>query len=786
MANYRGKLLRFARGANKRREWFLAPLAYIVLVTALYQTVWFAPEGKPRQYFGWDTPEAYWPDMAYFANSLSHGEAPLWNPYNRGGYAFYADLLPGVFYPVSWIFVGPGAVADAMPPWTVQVKVLLHHVLAGLLLYVFLRRRKLPWPAAFFGGAALVLSMPMIIHKASALIWGLVWAPLLWFAIDAMIAGARTRTWWHRATLLGAACWLSGAAGMPQGSFMAILLAAVYGGVRLAQRLLDARRDGELRATAIAQARALAVAGAVGFALLAIVLFPAMHEAAASATRGATRGLGYVLTFRVPPNSVLGAIAPGAGPLDMYGGLLVLVLAVCAIASTPLADRGAPAMFAALAVFGVLLAHGANGAVLPWLAEHVPGFALFREPNRYKLIVTMSLAVLAAYGVAALLSDDPRTRTRARIALAAAIGALVVTLIVVHAATKRDPRVPGVAFSFELLAACVAIVVVAARIPRRWVPLAFCALVVVQYVDLTRYGARTLALREPPGTDREDIRYVADLGDVSREWRIWDEFVMGRRAGSRLRVRDLRGYVASDPFDTVRYDEVRTRLRTVPELIGAFNVRWVLWGPHPMRGYGDHIMKRPPHVAAPARFRQHDAKRWEVIDPAPLAAWYGAAEIVLNRKRALDALVAREQAVGQRRRVIVETPDRPRDLAGTDQVTEPPPAVPGRLLEYGANRIAVEVEAPAPGIVVLNEMYARGWDLELDGHAAEDFRADYLLRGVTVGAGRHVLVWSYHPPGLTLWLTLWIAGLLALLAAGVDALRVRRAAARSAAAAATQ
>src|SRR5689334_14595666 len=78
----------------KRREWLLAPLAYLVLVGFLYRTVWLAPEGKPRQYFGWDTPEAYWPDMAYFANSMSHGEAPLWNPYNRGGYAFYADLLP--------------------------------------------------------------------------------------------------------------------------------------------------------------------------------------------------------------------------------------------------------------------------------------------------------------------------------------------------------------------------------------------------------------------------------------------------------------------------------------------------------------------------------------------------------------------------------------------------------------------------------------------------------------------------------------------------------------------
>ncbi|HEY5925659.1 MAG TPA: hypothetical protein VIV11_28430 [Kofleriaceae bacterium] len=759
---------------NRRREWLLAPLAYIVLVGLLYHTIWFPPDGKPPQYFGWDTPEAYWPDMAYFANSLSNGEAPLWNPYNRGGYAFYADLLPGVFYPVNWLFVAPGAVLDAMPPWTAQIKVLLHHVAGGLLLYVFLRRRKLPWAACFLGGAVFVLSIPMLIHKSSALIWGLVWAPLLWCAIDTLIDGARTRGWWCRAAGLGGALWLVGSAGMPQGSFMAVVLAFAYGCVRLTQHLLAAHRDHQLRVVAIAEARALAVAAAIAFALLAIVVLPSMHEAAASATRGATRGLGYVLTFRVPPKSMLGALVPGAGPIDMYGGLVVSVLAITAIVTVPLRDRGTPVLFAATALFGMLLAHGADGGVLPWLAKHAPGFALFREPNRYKLLATMSLAVVAAYGVAALLSDDPKTRRRARIAFAAAIAACGIALVAVHAATTRDPRYPGKALSLGVLGACAVVLVLLMRARRGWIALAAaCALVAVQYVDITRIGARTLALREPPGTDREVTQHIAGLGDVSREWRIWDEFVMGRRAGSRVRVRDLRGYVASDPFDTVRYDELRTRLRTVPELLGAFNVRWVLWAPHPMRGFGDHILRQPPHVAAPARFRLLDGKRWEVVDPAPLVAWYGAVTIASDRKQALATLVEREKAVGQRNRAIIESVDRPRDLAGIDQVSVPPAAVPGRLLSYSQNRIQIAVEAPAPGIVVLNEVMARGWEVEVDGRAADPFRAELILRGVVVGPGEHVITWTYRPPGLTLLFVVWLLGFVALLAAGFAVWRAR-------------
>jgi len=757
--------------AIHRREWLLAPLAYIVLVGALYHTVWLAPEGKPRQYFGWDTPEAYWPDMAYFANSLSHGEAPLWNPYNRGGYAFYADLLPGVFYPANWPFVVPGVAFDSMPLWAMQLKVLLHHVIGGLLLYVFLRRRKLPWHASFLGGAVFVVSLPMIIHKASALIWGLVWAPLLWCAIEIVIEGARARGWWWRAIGLGGALWLAGSAGMPQGSFMAVVLAFVYGSVRLVQHLLDARREGQLRAAVIAQARTFAVAGAAACALLAIVMLPALHEAAASATRGAARDLGYVLTFRVPPKSLLGAIAPGAGPMDMYGGLVVIVLATTALVTVPLRDRGTVVIFAATALLGVLLAHGANGGVLPWLARHVPGFAMFREPNRYKLVVTMSLAVLAAYGIAALLSDDLSTRRRARIVSASAIGACAIAIALAKAIAAHDPRSPGFALSFVVLGACAAVVLAVVWVPQRWLPLAACALVAVHYVDVTRFGERTLALRESPGNHQEDIRFVSDLGDVSREWRIWDEFVIGRRAGSRLRVRDLRGYVASDPFDTVRYDELRTRLRTAPELVAAFNVRWVLWGPHPTRGFGDHIMKQPPHVAAPGRFRQLDSKRWEVVDPAPLVAWYGATEIVPDRKRALESLVAREHAIGERRRAIVELGDRPSDLAGVDQIADPPPAIAGQLLAYSANRIEVAIDAPAAGIVILNEVLAPGWTVEVDHRAAEGFRAELILRAVVVDAGHHVVVWTYRPPQFRLLFELFLAGLVTLLVAAVAAWR---------------
>ena len=762
---------------GRRRERWLAPLAFVILVGWTYRTVWSPPDGKPAQWLGWDCIESYWPDISFYAGALEHGEAPLWNPYDRGGYAFYADTVTGLYYPVTWAFVGPGALAGEMPGWTQQAKALLHHVLAGLLLYIFLRHRKLPWPAAFLGGAVFVISIPLLIHKASALFWNMVWAPLIWIAIDRALERAREPGWWWRAAALAGALGLAGAAGPPPGFFYTLLASAAYGALRLGQVLLDARRTGTIRRELVAQARVLAVAAAVTVVLLAIVVLPGLDVAAESATRGASRNLAYALGGSLPPGpALLGALAPPTGQTDLYLGLLVPLLAIVALAAHPRADRFAPVLFAGVALVALLLAFGARGHLLPWLVEHVPGFGLFREANRYKLVTAMGLAVAAAYGAAALLSDDPAIRRRARWIALGACGALAVAVAIIAATTAIGRKdIPGYSLSFAVLAVGGVAILGATLVPTRRRALALVCLVVgVHYVDVTRFGQMWINLREPAVDDQEDRRFLAGLADVEREWRIYDEFVMEQRAGSRLRVRDLRGYPSGDPFDDARYAEVRARLTRDPELLAAFNVRYLLWGPHHRNGTGKNHVKGPPDAVP--RFHRIDGKRWEVADPAPLVAWYGAVTVAPDKKRALDLVAAQEKTIGGRRRAIVEAADRPRDLAGLDAVPDAaaPAPVAGRLVEYGANRVVVDIDAPAAGVVVLNEKLLSGWSATVDGADAAGFRANYMLRAVVVPAGTHRIAWSYHPPRYRALFIAWLAGLAFLVVAAIAALRARR------------
>ncbi|HVG31162.1 MAG TPA: YfhO family protein, partial [Pyrinomonadaceae bacterium] len=69
-----------------------------------------------------------------------------------------------------------------------------------------------------------------------------------------------------------------------------------------------------------------------------------------------------------------------------------------------------------------------------------------------------------------------------------------------------------------------------------------------------------------------------------------------------------------------------------------------------------------------------------------------------------------------------------------------------RVAEYEPNRIVVETEAEAPGVLVVSEIFYPGWEASVDGARARIDLADYLLRAVAVPGGRHRVEMRYRAP----------------------------------------
>ncbi|MDR3497479.1 MAG: hypothetical protein P4L82_23035 [Ancalomicrobiaceae bacterium] len=67
------------------------------------------------------------------------------------------------------------------------------------------------------------------------------------------------------------------------------------------------------------------------------------------------------------------------------------------------------------------------------------------------------------------------------------------------------------------------------------------------------------------------------------------------------------------------------------------------------------------------------------------------------------------------------------------------------ITSYRNTEVAVAVDAPAAGYLVLNDVYHRWWSVTIDGQPAQLMRADILFRAVAVPAGKHQVLFSFHP-----------------------------------------
>ncbi len=67
------------------------------------------------------------------------------------------------------------------------------------------------------------------------------------------------------------------------------------------------------------------------------------------------------------------------------------------------------------------------------------------------------------------------------------------------------------------------------------------------------------------------------------------------------------------------------------------------------------------------------------------------------------------------------------------------------ITESSADQLELSANLTAPGIVVISEMYARGWKAEVDGHSVNILPTDLILRGIPVAAGKHTIKLRYAP-----------------------------------------
>ncbi|MCY4463905.1 MAG: YfhO family protein [Chloroflexi bacterium] len=111
--------------------------------------------------------------------------------------------------------------------------------------------------------------------------------------------------------------------------------------------------------------------------------------------------------------------------------------------------------------------------------------------------------------------------------------------------------------------------------------------------------------------------------------------------------------------------------------------------------------------------------------------------------------------------------DRLRD--GANNVIHGAPQLPAANMQgaqvevtaYAANRVTLQVHAPAPAYLVLADAWYPGWTAAVNGEATPIYRANIMFRAVAVPAGESLVVFQFEPQlwRVAIWLGLAIWGI---------------------------
>lgn len=672
--------------------WILGLVAAIVAVWELHvvrTATTFSPMAAGDG-FGY-----FLPAYVYEAERVRHGGFPFWNPYQGAGVPFLATLQPGALYPARLLML-VASPAHAME-WSA-----LGHVLLGLVATYALCRRLGTSPGAS-ATAALVFASAFALPSITAptILEPGVWLPVVALAIVAVVRDGG----WGWVVALGLAMAMPPLAGGYQ-----MTVYTVYGAALFAlAALLD--RDGHARLDPRLVGR-LAVAGMLALATAApqVLTTLAWSGETVRQTKPLTDMQMMPLFTEMARSVRVRTFFLRASPAELgYFSIPVVALAAVGLARAGTLGH----VLGAGAIATMLLALAAPQTALFAIYKAVPGFAMFRFPLRLLVLTSVLVGVLAALGLAALVRLPALATPRRRLALE--LGALAAVVALCVWPFRNEYEMPWTDDS------------ALGRPDASFFP-----------GDARPAPADRVSV---PG-DRMDLRLGAFVRQgTMQQVRVLQDYepLSSRRLGDFLAAVWGLPPPRSDSFPLFTGAIFLVEWIVRPDLLDLVSVRSVLAPADAVSAAGVRGWTPIARRGALVTWRNDRAlPRAYVVERARFAADEPAA---LDAIRQLDFDPRTET-------ILVGAPDG--DDARAVASGSSTPLAPARIEVDDPERIVVEVGATRPGVLVLADAFAPGWEAFVDGRPRRIWQANYLVRGVVVRPGDRRVELRYRAPGFAL------------------------------------
>jgi hypothetical protein len=764
-------------------------------------------EGDGRnQFYGW---------RAYGFGEVRAGRFPLWNPYEFLGMPFVATLQSAMFYPTNWL-------CAVLPLGrAINLGILLNLFLSGLFTYLWARRFGLRWIGAVVASATYVFGAPQFLRIFEghwSFLAPMPWIPCVLLCVEMLLGPVRQAQakggFQPLAIALGTvAVAMEWFGGNPQYAFYGGIVAVLYLAGRLWQRREVGAR-GALRAVA-----GFALIYLLGSALAGVQLIPALELFSVSLRRGQLN-YSWVRQYSFFPEDLLSFLAPDIFGTDVgvrywgrwnlwetspYVGVVAFGLAITALFR---GTRGKALLPGCIALICLLMAT-AGDAVFFGL---IPGFGLFRGQARWLCPMSLFLGLVAGLGADDLTTSaiaEPSELHRVNGAerapsnpralwMLACLATLMICIGAILGAELGFARAAWVRFmdgmlrvapderiylrgwipsaNFKLAAmhaaalsilraglffAALAALLWLRRRSRFKPALAAAAVLVLVAIDVWTFGRRYLVTFDPDkdGLSKGAVSFLAERTQPFRYWRggcgllpacegMTHRFACfeGVQPNVPARFRDAFWKLQGDAM----YREAMERKYTSyfiynpqPALL-MFNLRYVVAYPScpRMQIEGLRTVHEDPQI------------RIEELPDSWPRAWLVHRYAVRKQAEVL-ALLPR---FNYTKMALFE--EDPRCAVGEPQAStaEPAPAVE----RYEPSRVDIRLQAAAPALLVLSDLFYPGWEAILDGRPAEILRANYVMRAVAIPAGAHEVQFLYRPASFRAGIAASAAGCLAV------------------------
>jgi hypothetical protein len=691
-----------------RERWLLALLA-LVVVAPLWEVATLQGTVITDDGFASDIMNNGFPERYSAARSLSRLEAPLWMTEIYAGFPLVARAESGALAPLNLALYG------LLPPYVaLNLSIVATWLLAAFGTYAFSRAIGADRPGAAVASVAFAWSGFLVCHmKHLSMVNTAAWLPVGLWALERAMRSGRPQAF----LLVGFVVAMQDLSGHIQVSFYSGLVYLSYFAAHL-------ERQG------LRQLPWLLAALALGHAGGAVQLLPTWELVGLSDRSG---GMGFASaaqyaydpinwkTFFYPyANGDVGSFTyTGEGVFwESYGyvGALTLALALYAVVSG-WRERVIRYLGGAVVVAYLLVL----GPRTPFfeLALYLPGMSFFRFPTRFLLVVDLGLCALAALGITHLLRRVSE-RVSARSANGVALG--IATLVVADLYTFQ-PRQNAIV-DLELWERPPALAQRLREDPERF--RIFSPLAAATHIE---------AFRQANGWQGDLTPFVRQ-----REFLQPSINVLYGLASADGYAQLTPRYVVDVWGDQQRLGLVQTShqasegvLETRPpfdRLMSLYNVKYVL---------SPYAMETPRRFELLGHFS--GVHLYRNPDVLPRAFVVGRVRIVGGAAEALSALGARNFDPSEEV-ILFDHPGVPLGRGHESSTAD--------LVDYGTNRVVVQVEAASDGLLVLSDTWYPGWKATIDGRPTKVLRANHALRAVAVPAGSHEVRFEFRSRSIAL------------------------------------